>query len=303
MSLITIAVAANNSYVQHLGVMLYSLFSHNQDVTFCTYLLNNGITEENKRSLDYIGHRFQNELCYETIDVRGLPDVKADDHVSVETYFRLLIPAVLPKSVSKVLYLDADIIVKGRVVEFWNTDISHYFLAAVSDVTVSTGAAPNSLEEYAYFNAGVMLMDLKAWRDHAVTTQCLNFMQTYPEKITFWDQDALNAILRNKWLPVHPKYNMQGPLFMDEFKSYYGDPEQLQEAMQDPIIIHYSAPQKPWHYLSYHPYTQEYSKYLALTPWKGYRPEDKTLVRILRKAVRPYLRKAGITKVLGKHLY
>ena len=303
MGTITIVVAANDSYVQHLGTMLYSLFKHNQDITFHTYLLNRDMANENKVLLDSIADRFRNTIRYQHVDAGALSNAKVNEHVTVETYFRLLIPAMLPQEVEKALYLDADMIVKGNIATLWNTDIRDYSLAAIRDVTVSISNPVKPSDKGLYFNAGVMLINVKAWRDGEVMTKCLDFMHRYPEKIRFWDQDALNAVLYDAWLPIHPKYNMQGPLFMDEFDDYYGDSDELQEAIQHPVIIHYSAPQKPWHYLSYHPYTQEYFKYLALTPWQGYRPNDKTFVRVVRKAVRPYLRKAGITKVLGKHLY
>ena len=300
---IDVAVAANDDYIQHLGAMLCSLFVNNPFRTFRVYLLGNAVSRESVASINSIASKFQNTVYYIQVDSNAVANFKINSHVSVETYFRLLLPVALPKHICVVLYLDVDVIVPGNIDSLWHTNIDDYHLAAVEDVTASRKNILGISDECQYFNAGVMLVNLTRWRNTCIAEKCLHFINKFPEKIEYWDQDALNAMLYNKWLPLHPKYNMQGPLFMKGFTSYYGDPDELQEAIKQPTIIHYSAPQKPWHYLSYHPYTQEYYKYLALTPWKDFQPNDRTPIRVVRKAVRPYLKKLGVTKVFGKYLY
>ena len=301
--MINIAVAADNNYVQHLGVMLYSLFVNNQNLAFHVYLLGSSISDENILTLKRVASEFQNDLFYVEIETNNLKQFKVDRRITIETYFRLLVPVAVPEEVVKVLYLDADMIVADNIAELWNTDVSDYALAAVRDVTTDRSNVLSLSADTPYFNAGVLLVNLERWRSDGIAKICLDFLREFPEKILYHDQDALNAVLYNQWLPLHPKYNMQGPLFMDEFDTYFGDTKQLREAIAHPVIIHYSAPQKPWHYLSFHPYTQEYFKYLALTPWKGYQPADKTPIRVVRKFVRPHLKKMGITKLFGKSLY
>lgn len=302
MSSIYVAIAIDKNYVQHAGVMLCSLFKNNPDSRFRVYLFCRGIEETALGLLVSLVEEYQSTL--EVVEV-GDPSVrfKVDGHITEASYFRLFIPTLVAAHVRKIIYLDVDIIVRGSILPLWNTDIKHHYLGAVENVTPREKIVLQGRGKYHYFNAGVLLINLEKWRKNQIMEQSFAFMKQHPDKIVFHDQDVLNAVLYGKWLPLHPKYNMQGALFMDEFSFFRGDPPQLKEAINDPIIIHYSTPLKPWHYLSFHPYTREYYKYLADTPWKNYRPTDRNLVRVARKMIRPYLRSVGIRKLFGKALY
>jgi lipopolysaccharide biosynthesis glycosyltransferase len=52
---------------------------------------------------------------------------------------------------------------------------------------------------------------------------------------------------------------------------------------QSATILHFTGMSKPWQYINKHPYKKEYYKYIKKTPWKGYKPEDKTIGNFLRK--------------------
>ena len=304
MKTIYVATAIDKNYVQHVGVMLCSLFKNNPQNKFYIYLFyNNGIEKASLVLLRTLVEHYNHSLETTKIDDNSTKHFKVSGHITVASYFRLFIPAFASERLNKIIYLDADIVVNGSIASLWNTDIQAYSVGAVENVTAVRKAVLQHTDEHCYFNAGVLLINLDKWRKEEVMQKALEFIHRNPAQIEFHDQDVLNAILYGRWLPLHPKYNMQGALFMDEFKSFRGNPTELQEAIRNPVIIHYSTPQKPWHYLSFHPYTKEYYKYLAFTPWKNYRPSDKNWVRVVRKAVRPYLKKIGITKVLGKHLY
>ena len=303
METIYVAVAIDSSYVQHAGVMLCSLFENNPDSQFFIYLFQNSIEESLLTLLKSLVKKYHQSIEIIDISSDSIKHFKVSGHITVASYFRLFIPAFVGAHIDKILYLDADITVNNNIKPLWNIDVSDYYLGAIENVTPDKKVILQNVEEYRYFNAGVLLINLEKWRKNQIMQQTFQFIEQNPDKIVFHDQDVLNATLYGKWLPLHPKYNMQGALFMEEFDSFRGDPVELQEAIQNPVIIHYSTPLKPWQYLSFNPYTQEYFKYLAHTPWKDYQPTDKNLVRIVRKAVRPYLRKIGIRKVFGKCLY
>lgn len=46
--------------------------------------------------------------------------------------------------------------------------------------------------------------------DLDVTTKVLRFIEQNPDKLRFHDQDALNAVLHDRWTLLHPKWNAQG---------------------------------------------------------------------------------------------
>ena len=298
-----IATAFDVNYVQHVGTMLSSLFLTNPHELFHIHLFHHHADSTNlNKIIDHI-QKYDQTVSHYDVSLGDVNKYTVNGHISLATYLRVFIPAYIESSLEKILYLDADIIVNGALSPLWQIDISDFCLGAVESVTMDEKDVMSEIGNYRYFNAGVLLINLKKWRERHVMEKTINFIENHKNQLKFWDQDALNAVLYDQWLSLHPKYNMQGALFMDEFDGFRGDPQQLLEAINDPVIIHYSTPQKPWHYLSFHPYTYAYYKYLAHTPWKDYQPTDKSLVRVVRKRLRPYLRKMGIRKVFGKHLY
>lgn len=56
-----------------------------------------------------------------------------------------------------------------------------------------------------------------------VTKRVLRYIHDNPEKLKFHDQDALNAILHDQWLQLHPKWNAQSYIMKREVE--HPDPE------------------------------------------------------------------------------
>ena len=57
--------------------------------------------------------------------------LRARDHISIASYYRLKLPDLLPGELSRILYLDCDMIVTGKLRPLWETDISGMAVAAV----------------------------------------------------------------------------------------------------------------------------------------------------------------------------
>jgi lipopolysaccharide biosynthesis glycosyltransferase len=170
--------------------------------------------------------------------------------------------------------LDCDVIVEENLYDLWNMDVSGYHLAAVSDTThldrlhllIDKPGLP-------YFNSGVMVLNLRKWRDDHTANTILKFINANHEKLLYWDQDALNAILYNKWLPIDVKWNVQTHMFSPNVKIKFTDDISLRHALAKPYIIHYTGRGKPWYYIAVHPLRKNYFKYLELTHWRGLRPK------------------------------
>ena len=301
MDTIYVATAFDANYAQHAGVMLCSLFENHPNTKFCVYLLHREIEPAMLDTLRQLIGSYQQTARLCNVTLADTDTFVVSGHITLAAYLRVFIPMYVDASVAKILYLDADIIINDRIESLWQTDIEEHAVGAVENVVPGIRTVLKDGDDY--FNDGVMLINLEQWRSARIMEQTLAFISENPDKIVYHDQDALNAVLSGKWLSLHPKYNMQGALFMDEFDHFQGNPQQLREAIDHPVIIHYSTPLKPWHYLSFHPYTQKYYEYLARTPWRDYQPTDKSALRVVKKSVRPYLRKMGIKKLFGKHLY
>ena len=283
-----IVCTIDERYAQHCGVLLCSLFANNRDVQFRVFLINDGLSEGAREKLGRVARRFNQELTYCEIDTRILRNAHISAHVSVATYFRILIPKILPEDLDKVLFLDSDIIVRGSVAELYNVAIDRYSHAAIENPLASGDARRLGLPAgSAYFNAGVLLMNLQTWRDEQVTERLLEYVNANAEKLIAWDQDALNFHLCGRWRKCPPIWNAQEAFFVKFSASELGVSErELREVRSNPRIVHFTGSCKPWNIYLNHPFEEEYFKYLAMTPWNGHPRPPRPPSRMRRFASR-----------------
>ena len=122
-------------------------------------------------------------------------------HYSLDTYSRLWLADFFPESVERVLYLDSDLIVVGDIQELWDSDLNGKLLAAAS-IPGSTKCEFLSIpESYGYFNAGVILTDLRQWRETRAIDELVAFVAANPDKLVDVDQDVLNPLCQRSCRP------------------------------------------------------------------------------------------------------
>ncbi|MDQ0884709.1 glycosyltransferase family 8 protein [Peribacillus sp. V2I11] len=255
MSTIHVVTAVNNEFAEHLAVMLYSLLENKVSKNpIIFYIINSQISEKNKSLLTKTVKRFNAEIKYLTIDPTLYDGFILTHHLTQETYHRISIPDLIEKDIEKVIYLDSDIVIKEDITKLWDINIDHYFLSAVQDAWLGLKKLRHSdlsiPEDGDYFNAGVLVLNLKKWREHNITNQIIDFMKNNQNIIRYPSQDSMNGILHDKWLQLDAKWNYQS-------KHLYNTDLRL-----EPAIIHYTGTDsKPW-WSSKHPLRGEYMKYL-----------------------------------------
>ena len=272
-----IVFAADRGYLQHLAVALVSLLENNSGMNI--YIINNDLSEADWKKLEKISMGKDSNLIDAKIDDRQIENLITTYHFTKANYYRLFIPEIVKGD--RALYLDADIVVNGRIDDLYNTNISNTFLAAVDNMDIYNHRDLEMKSSAKYFNSGVMLINLDCWRGNNVKEKVVEFISRKPEVIRFADQDGLNSIINGNWLELHPKYNLHGILLFSEH-----DPVlPIKEAIDDPVIVHYTGTYKPWHYRSYHPYKHLYWKYLRKTPYKYFIPDDFKIIDILKELI------------------
>ena len=120
-----------------------------------------------------------------------------------------------------------------------------------------------------YFNSGVLLINLKKWRDEDITIEFAKIMHDHPDWIKLHDQDVMNRIFYDCKLILPITYNFQeGFLWNDIFYDYWKYEKQVLDARKDPVILHFTD-SKPWIKGCEHPYREEFFKYQRKTEWAG----------------------------------
>lgn len=274
--------SANDAYVPYLAASICSLCEHNkQEKNITFHILSLGINEENRLKLSGMIHKYGRKLViYELGDVtekiRFTVDTKGFD---ISVLARLFVGSTLPEQIDRVLYLDCDTIVLDSLHELFCTDLEGYLLGAVGEPTVtksrkaSLGMDPAAL----YVNSGVILFHLSFWRTENAEKTVLDYYASKGGALTAPDQDAINGAFEGRIKELSPRYNYGSIEIYYPYKTLkkisapvpYITEECYNAAKQKPAIIHFLGEERPWRAGSTHPFTPEYDKYLALTPWKG----------------------------------
>jgi lipopolysaccharide biosynthesis glycosyltransferase len=247
--------------------MLASVAAHCSGVT--AHWICSGLSRsDSNRLVTYFAARGLTLRFYLAIDdvIRSLP---VDKHASLANYYRLMAPALLPQDVDRVIYLDSDLIVRKDLSDLWHVDLSGAPIGAVYEPAGSMPAGKLGLRLDDYFNSGVMLVDLAHWRRVDLGARVVEYILQHSEKVTYWDQDGLNGVLRGHWCRIPARWNVTHGFFQrDELQGTY------QDEIRDPAIVHFSGQGlKPWQYRTQHPFKSEYRMYRRQTPWPRYREE------------------------------
>lgn len=277
-----IVFATDENYVEHLGVALYSLLENNKSLYFNIYIISGGIDNEKYKKLELIASKFNCKLNDIVIDDEIFKELVTNYHFTSAMYYRLLIPEFIQDD--KVLYLDADIVVNNTIVDLYHIDIDHFYVASVENPGFNRHEELLMKKNSDYFNSGVMLINIKKWRKEKLQTKVIDFIDKNSSILKFPDQDGLNAIINGNWKKLPLKYNQQAVIFEERFNDKYHCFSQfeLNEARVNPTIIHYTGSSKPWHFRNNHPHKKLYWKYLKMTPFKRYIPEDLTVINVTK---------------------
>lgn len=266
---IPIILASDNNYSVPLGITIFSILFNkgsNYDIDF--YILENKINEVDKEKITEMVQASGCTVTFLSVDIflndNFLPEI---GYLKKATYSRLFIPDIIDRE--KVIYLDTDIIVNGELIELFNTNIETCFAAIKEPDTEKILSKKNDPLLKRYFNAGVLLIDTKKWKEYQITQKALEFINKFPEKIEYADQDALNYTCQNLWEELDRKYN---------YEIVYNEPNQS----KDPVVTHYIGNIKPWHY-EYPNKIDNYKKYAQKSPWKDNWKNESTPKKVQLK--------------------
>lgn len=277
---------SNENYVKHLATSLVSVLSnHTKASEIVIYVFSTGITEESRAILEDLANMYDRELIFRNLeDIRDQFDYSVDTgKFDISIMGRIFMDRLLPKNVERVLYLDCDTVVTGDLSKLYHFDLRGKSIGAVMEPTIDdmTKIRAGLDIDAPYFNSGVLLVDLKSWREKHFTERILAYHESINEYAMFGDQDAINGALRWEIRILPPKYN-----FFSNYK-YWSYEELVKSdavyslipkksyriAKKKPVIIHFAGDERPWRRGNFNPFRREYEKYKALTFWYKDGPE------------------------------
>lgn len=272
---LNIIFTIDKSYIQHFTVALISLIENNKDIDLKVFVIHDIDNSDTLQSaLNFFIEKYNISIVLLSLENALFDNYKITHHVSKATYFRLMIADIIPDNIDTAIFLDSDIVINASLAPLSDIDFGDKYLFAVNDTVIEQESIKrlNKLEVPAdkYFNAGVMLLNLKTWRDNGVSEKLILIAQKYMDKLVWWDQDVLNICFFDRWGKLDVTYNT---------KDIYTKTKNI------PVIIHYAGSSKPWHYINNHPYKKLYWNYLKLSPFKDFSYMDFSVKKLIKKII------------------
>ncbi len=277
-----VAYGADDNYAKYLGISMLSLFRTNKVFDEIEVLiLDCGIQEPNKERLRAMAEEYHRKLSFLSVKeaVLALDLNMGVRKIATAAYARLFLGSILPKSYTKILYLDCDTIIRDSLEEFWKVELQEYLVAGVRDTVDNFFLKKIGLEkEDCYLNSGVLLINLKGWRQEKLEQRILEFIRSFEGNVPHHDQGTINGVCKGRKRIMGPRFNVTSNLYSFSAKtiksiyfmnSFYTE-EELEEARTNPAIIHFTSGLvgRPWEESCTHPMGEEYHKAARLSPWK-----------------------------------
>lgn len=273
---IDICLKSDKNFTKYLGTTIVSILKNsNADEKITFHIIDGGILQDDKDKLVLLKeikdcnikfYTVDNELVKKYEEIHNKKKTK-EYHVTSAAYYTLELHNIL-KDLDKILYMDCDLIVNKSLYELFNQDVNGYSMV-VADRPSREGYAISNFKrlgmnnidtkKYTYFNTGVLLINLKYWRENSVNNLFVDFFNNQ-ESIEVAEQDLLNYVFYNKVKYVDYHYNF----LCEEMAKAYKETEKA----EDIYVFHYTNGTKPWIDYSYKiKFLDEYWKYFLLTPW------------------------------------
>ncbi|MBQ8658311.1 MAG: glycosyltransferase family 8 protein [Clostridia bacterium] len=239
-NVVPVFFAVDDKYVPFLTISLDSLKAHASKANkYDIYILTTCLSDESKAAAK---KREDENFTVYFVDVNEkLNDVSDSlhlrDYYSMATYYRIFIAGMFPE-LDKAVYIDSDTILLGDIAELYDTELGDNLVGAVPDGAVAivpefrtyTKEVLGVVAEE-YFNAGVLVMNLKKFREADFYGKFCDLLQKYKFTVA-QDQDYLNVACHGSVKYLSDEWNKMP----------------ISGEGAAPKLIHYNLTMKPWRY-------------------------------------------------------
>lgn len=289
MSTLEIACAVEGDYAYHSAAMLHSVLANRAGMPVRIHYLHGPELPPNvpSRLAEMVEREAGCSVSFLSIDDERCEGLPTRGFTGKATWYRIFLPELLP-DVDRILCLDVDLIAVDSLTCLWATEVDDVLVAAVTNVLAPMymeRPAALGLDPRSYFNAGVMLLNLKRMRQEGCSEAIRRFAVAHAPELALRDQDALNFVLASNRRTLHPRWNAMNALRVYPWAHYVFSPDQISEARSRPAIRHFEGPgpNKPWHYRCDQTAQKLYAAHRQETPWPVVRLEGRTPRNVTRR--------------------
>lgn len=242
----------NENYLAPLYTVLRSIFQSNREEKFAVYVMHQDIPQNKLKDVNQFitenGHAFFSIECKELFS----KELFVNRYYSIEMYYRLLAPFVLPEELDRILYLDPDIVNLRSFSTFYEQDFDgNLFIATTHDYATKWIQPINNirlgtLASEDYFNTGVILMNLPLIRKTRNREEIFTAIKVNKNRLVLPDQDIFNHLY---WKEIKEAdwriYNLDAR-FYSQLNRIFPWKYSNEWIEQKAVFIHYCGKHKPW---------------------------------------------------------
>ena len=283
--IIPIMFCFDKNYVIPASVAFYSLLEHaDKNYYYKFYVLNNDISKEQQDKLKITLEPFNDYYDITFIDMAGKFEdawekLKSKAHFSKEVLYKLLVASIFPQY-DKIIVTDVDVVFLGDISKsYFSFDLSeNIYVAGVKPISIlkqfndvyDGKFLPAVISKLSSVCGGYLVFNLKKIREDNLESKFVKFLTENIENLVYLEQDVINACCfgKIKYLPLNnvtctymwTLYKSKKEMKEDETYSY----KELEDAMNNPIQLHYASVEKPWKYVDC-PRSEVWFKYIVKT--------------------------------------
>ena len=275
MKWMNILISIDDAYVIHAKDLIITLSENNKRTKFNIYLIyDDTLSKESINELDEFIKKLDCGILktyYFNGEKNKFP--MHIDYITQNTYYRLFAPYIIDDKIDRILYLDCDIICNGDISEFYNQDfennilvgcenqVPNFFKHRFKEMTPYLNFQGNGN----YINAGVLLMNVKLYKDFISSDSIFEYIEEHKNEFIFQDQDVINLLFKDNIKISNIIYNYQINAI-----DYGID-------MKNCRLVHYSELRKPWNTMN--PNFKKYLHYYKYLYTHNRKVELKTLLQ------------------------
>ncbi len=257
-----VCLSTNDEWAPVASVTIASILSNTKSKVHF-FILYSELSQINIGKINSLLKKFKNTTIeYISINQKQLQNFDLNiPYITSDTFSKMLFPD-MKDDTEKIVYTDIDVVFKDDITKLFNEDLSGHVIGAVEGISHSDGKDNIRLnidKNHKYFQAGLLLIDCKKWREEKITSACFRILRGN-QKLRYADQDLLNIVFSdNNYKKLHQKYCVI-PFQLSEMQDFSED---SREALKNPFIIHYAGGNKPW--ITSGPLENDFWKYAAMT--------------------------------------
>lgn len=241
---INLLISIDEAYTCQAVDMLKSII-YNNNVFLDVYIIYNRLSIVSINSIiDFLDANNYGKLHSYYINAEEYNFPQKIQYISDVTYYRLFAPFIIKENIDRLLYLDSDIIVTGKINDLYNINFEENIIVGCKNMLCKEMSHLNkqfnqNLElplSNEYINAGVILIDIQKYKEFVNQEIIVDFINENQEILKMQDQDVINKLFYKKIKIVDNKYNFQINTVEENFID------------NDIRIVHYSQRAKPWHF-------------------------------------------------------